>query len=133
MGDDPRVKRICLAVDDEPSIRSHFRSLLEKEGFETLEAENAAEALRVVHRMAGSLDLIITDVRMPGDMDGLDLAHSVRLSFPEIPIILISAYGEPHDGKASDFEFVHKPFRPEELSEVIRRATAQRSRASTPE
>ena len=133
MDENPRAKRICLAVDDEPSIRSHFRSILEGEGFETLEAENAAEALRVVHRLAGSLDLMITDVRMPGDMDGLDLAHSVHLSFPAIPIVLISAYGEPHDGKPSDFAFVHKPFRPEELTEVIRRATTQRKRTSKPE
>jgi DNA-binding NtrC family response regulator len=76
---------------------------------------------------------MITDVRMPGDMDGLDLAHSVHLSFPAIPIVLISAYGEPHAGKASDFAFVQKPFRPEELTEVIRRATTQRSRTSKPE
>jgi len=110
-------------------MRSYFRSILEGEGFRTLEAENAADALRIVHRLGGSLDLIVSDIKMPGDMDGIDLAHSVRMAFPAIPLLLVSGYTDTAvDGQTPNFEFLRKPFRPEAMVEAVRRIAGRRTR-----
>ncbi len=109
--------RICLIVDDEPSIRAYLREILQREGIESLEADNAAEALRIIQKLGGRLDLIVSDIEMPGEMDGIDLAYCVRNSFPAIPVVLISGYAdvESVEQAAANFEFIQKPF----VSETI--------------
>jgi DNA-binding NtrC family response regulator len=109
--------RICLIVDDEPSIRAYLRAILEREHIQSLEADTAAQALRIVQKLGGRLDLVITDIKMPGDMDGIDLAHSLRNAFPEVPVILISGFAEEPSVRqsAAGFEFIRKPFVPEAI------------------
>ena len=125
------LERVCLAVDDEPAVRTYIKSILDSEQFRTLEAEGAADALRIVHRLGGAVDLIVSDIKMPGDMDGIDLAHSVRLAFPSIPIILMSGQAEVRtDSRPLAFDFLQKPFRPEVLLEAIQRLTAMQSHSS---
>ena len=87
---------ICLLVDDASSIRTYLRAILERERFNCLEAENAARALRIAQKLGGRIDLIISDIKMPGDMDGVDLAHSIRNTYPDLPVILISGYTEQY-------------------------------------
>lgn len=70
--------RICLIVDDEPAIRGFLRVVLKQHFLQFLEAENATDALRMIHKVGGRLDLLVSDINMPGDVNGLDLAHSVR-------------------------------------------------------
>ena len=65
--------RTCLVVDDQAAIRTYLRVVLKKENLQTLEAGTAAQALKIIQQLDGRLDLIITDINMPGDMDGLDL------------------------------------------------------------
>ena len=77
--------RICLIVDDEPSIRAFLRAILQREGIQCLEADSADHGLRVVHKLGGRVDLIVSDMKMTGEMDGLDLAHAVRNAFPAVP------------------------------------------------
>src|SRR5204863_1699574 len=86
------VERTCLIVDDEPCIRQYFQVILGRARFQVLEAGSAPEAFKIVQALNGALDIIVTDVVMPGDMDGVDLANAVRSAFPQIPIILISGY-----------------------------------------
>ena len=50
--------RICLIVDDEPSIRTYLRAILQRERIQSLEADNAAQALSIIHKLGGRLDLI---------------------------------------------------------------------------
>src|SRR5579864_5265063 len=116
--------RICLLVDDEPAIRSYLRAILEAERFQCLEASNVAQALGITQRLGGRLDLIITDIKMPGDVDGLDLAYSVRNSFPDIPVILVSGYADDESvfRAASIFKFIRKPFVPETIVTAVRTA-----------
>src|ERR1041384_5608597 len=113
---------ICLLVDDEPAIRSYLRAILEREKFQCLEAGNVAQALGITHRLDGRLDLIISDIKMPGDVDGVDLAYSVRNSYPDIPVILISGYSDDESVKRSmpAFRFIHKPFVPETILSAVR-------------
>jgi len=65
---------------------------------------------------------------MPGDMNGVDLAHSVRNSFPDIPVILISGYADEDSVKkaAPDFEFIQKPFVPDTILKAVEKAIAPR-------
>ena len=111
--------RICLIVDDEPAIRTFLRELLEQRQFQILEADCAASALKIVQALGDRLALIVSDIRMPGDMDGLDLAYSVRNALPAIPVILISGYCDKHPDNNPGFEFISKPFAPEAILKAI--------------
>ena len=110
---------LCLIVDDEPAIRTYLSMILQHRGIQSLEAENAVEALRVLQRLGGRIDLLITDIEMPGDMDGVDLAYSVKNLFFGVPLILISGSAENAPG---GFAFVRKPFRTEVILEAIDKA-----------
>ena len=87
-----------------------------------LEAENAPEAFGLLQNLKGDIDLLVTDVQMPGDMDGLDLAHAVRHSFPAIPVILMSGLVTFDSAKFQDFKRIQKPFRPETLLALAKAA-----------
>jgi two-component system cell cycle sensor histidine kinase/response regulator CckA len=115
--------RICLIVDDEPSIRKYLRAILDQEQIQCLEADSACQALGIIQRLNGRLDLIVCDIKMPGDMDGVDLAYSVRNMFPAIPVILISGYADVGAVKKATaiFELIQKPFEPEAILLAVRR------------
>jgi two-component system NtrC family sensor kinase len=66
--------------------------------------------------------LIVSDINMPGDMNGLDLAHSVRNEFPAISMILISGYCDKRPDNIAGFEFISKPFVPEAILNAVDRA-----------
>lgn len=112
----------CLIVDDEPAIRTYIRMILEGERLKSLEAENAGHALRILQKLGSSLDFVISDVNMPGDMSGIDLAHSIRNTFPALPVILISGYGE--NKEYGGFAFIPKPFSVETIRNAVKRAMA---------
>jgi CheY-like chemotaxis protein len=106
------VLRVLL-VDDEPGVRAYMRVILQKLGWAVVEAEDGADAYRVMQETSGNFDLLVTDVRMPR-MDGLSLAERVRDRFSGIPVLFVSAY--PDDSRAiSHSVFLPKPFRPQAL------------------
>jgi DNA-binding NtrC family response regulator len=80
--------------------------------------------LRIVQKLGGRLDLIVSDIKMPGDMDGVDLAYSIRHSYPAVPVVLISGYADEEAVKHAnaDFAFIQKPFVPETILRACRRA-----------
>jgi len=96
---------LCLVVDDDPNIRWFVCSVLQSEGFETLEAETGSAAFDTVQRLGGSVDLMITDINMP-EGDGLTLASKVNAHFPAVRTILMSGYPGPE----CEFAFLAKPF-----------------------
>jgi DNA-binding NtrC family response regulator len=116
-------ERICLIVDDEPAIRTYLRAILQREQIRSLEADCATQALGIIQKLDGRLDLIVCDIKMPGEMDGIDLAYSVRNSFPAVPVILISGYGDVEAVKqaATKFKFIQKPFVPEAILIAVRK------------
>lgn len=115
---------ICLVVDDEPAIRAYLRAILEREQIHCLEAESAVQALRIVESFEGRLDLIVTDIKMPGEMDGIDLAHSIGASYPAITVILISGYADERSMKkaASVFKLIRKPFAVDSVLDIVRQS-----------
>jgi len=119
---------VSLVVDDEPSVRKYVSTILEREHFQTLEAEGGVHALQIVRRLGGDVDLIVSDVQMPNG-DGLSLAHAVRDSFPAIPVILVSGNAEPD----ARFEFVQKPFLPATLVKAMRKILASKAGTELPD
>src|SRR5215472_14846649 len=109
----------CLVVDDEPAIRAYVSAILKGRQINCVEATNAQEALRVLRDMEDGVDLVVTDIQMPGDMNGIDLAYSLCYSRPRLPLILISGYT---DQVPPSFPFIPKPFRPKALLEEVDRA-----------
>jgi DNA-binding NtrC family response regulator len=116
------VHRTCLIVDDEPAIRAYIKAVLRKEQYEALEAENAAQAFELVKRLDGGLHLIVSDIDMPGDIDGLDLAYAVQNAFPTIPVVLVSDSADTE--LARNFAFLRKPFSPTAIVGAVNKATA---------
>jgi DNA-binding NtrC family response regulator len=127
------MERVCLIVDDEPTIRAYLKAILHKEGYQTLEAENAPQAFRLVRKLNGGLNLVVSDVRMPGEMDGVDLAFAIRDTFPAIPVILVSGYEDTVSAKHPivDFEFIQKPLTPEAILAAVNKATRLRHRTAS--
>ncbi len=113
-----------LVVDDERSMRDFLKILLEKEGHEVTTAKSGANALDYLANQ--SIDVIVSDIRMPG-MTGIELLETVKEQFPKLPIILITAFASPDDAvlamKNGAFDYISKPFNVDEIKSVIESAT----------
>jgi two-component system, cell cycle sensor histidine kinase and response regulator CckA len=107
---------VSLVVDDEPAVRRYVSTILQRQDFRTLEAEDGTHALQIVRELDGALDLIVSDIQMPNG-DGLSFAHAVKKSFPTLPVILLSGNASPGGG----FEFVKKPFLPATLVRAVKK------------
>ena len=83
-----------LLVDDEPAVRTIIAQQLRRLGMEVEEAENGQEALDFLDRKGAWVDLLVSDVMMPGKPDGVALARQFRERFPEKPALLISGYAD---------------------------------------
>ena len=99
-----------LVVDDEPAIRRLIGLVLQEGGFRVLSAEDGLDALRVAELHRGEIDLLVSDVRMPG-MDGPTLARKLLSVDPDLPVLFISGYWEdgPLPGD-EHFPVLSKPF-----------------------
>ena len=84
------MQQIVLVVEDEPTIRFALAVHLEEKGFQVREAGCAAEAIAVLQEPGCGVNLVFSDVRMPGEMDGLGLSRWVFENRPNIPVILAS-------------------------------------------
>lgn len=118
-----------LLVEDHPQLRRILHQTLQAEGFEVSVMSAATEAME---SLAAGLqaDLLLSDIRMPGPIDGLRLARWVRDKHPRIAILLQTGYTETDH---NEFLVLRKPFAPQELVDAIERALAeQRVRNGTP-
>jgi two-component system, cell cycle sensor histidine kinase and response regulator CckA len=116
--------RALLLVDDEAAVRTTTRRLLERNGWQVLEASNGEEALGLFAQHRDQLSLVLTDVRMPV-VDGVELARRVRDEIPDFPIVFFSGYDEleQHDvAEVSNVPLLAKPFSSADLLNVLRQA-----------
>jgi nitrogen-specific signal transduction histidine kinase len=118
-----RGTETVLVVDDEPDLRQLIRKVLTHDGYRVMEAASGGEAISLAKHWKGSIDLLISDVMMPG-MRGTELAFSVRAVRPSIKVLLISGYANderlPADAGEEQFAFLAKPFKPSELADRVR-------------
>jgi len=84
------TKAVVLVVEDEPIIRMNAVAIIEDAGYEVVEAANADDAIVLMERRS-DIDVVFSDIEMPGSIDGLKLIHLIRLRWP--PVILILASG----------------------------------------
>jgi CheY-like chemotaxis protein len=115
-----------LIVDDEPLIRETVSELLSGAGIPTLEAENGLEALEMLKKSGHTVAVLLTDIRMPGGMDGIDLARIALSTWPWIKVILMSGHydGSP-DGLPGDARFIAKPWQAQEVINNVLRAASE--------
>jgi signal transduction histidine kinase len=112
-----------LLVDDEDGVRQVLARGLEEKGYRLLEASSATEALEILQRQGEEVDLVVTDLAMPG-MSGLDLARQAAGMSPFIPFVFIS--GQPRellpdlDAAGPDHPLLQKPFTPDDLVACVR-------------
>jgi two-component sensor histidine kinase/CheY-like chemotaxis protein len=98
-----------LVVEDEMVLRMRAVDIVEDAGFMPIEAVNADEAIAILESRS-DIDLLFTDIQMPGSMDGLKLAHAVHDRWPAIKIILVSGQVKPSDAeRPADSRFFGKP------------------------
>ena len=116
-----------LIVDDEPIVRDSLGKWFAEEGYDVGVAESAAEALR---RMAdGRWDLALVDIKMPG-VDGIELLHRLREVDPQLMIIIMTGYASVETAVAAlkngAYDYVTKPFDPDDIAHTVRNALAHR-------
>lgn len=115
---------IVLVVEDEPLIRMEIVDDLADRGFSVLEATNSREAIQLLIQHP-EIQILFTDVDMPGGMDGLMLAATVRDRWPPIKIIVTSGHRKVTlDDIPGESRFFSKPHRPEEVAQAMREMVA---------
>jgi two-component system, cell cycle sensor histidine kinase and response regulator CckA len=108
-----------LIVDDEKQVRSLIRRVLFRHGFEMVEAADGREALEILHASGGTIDVVVSDLQMPG-MGGGALIGELKRQFPTIRVLLLSSEPDGPGLPACD-AVMQKPFAPSELAAAVLR------------
>ena len=116
-GNEPPRETILL-VEDEPAVRQLFAQALVRAGYKVHEARNGQEALEVFDRHGDSVDLLLTDMRMPF-MGGAELASQLRTRRGTLKLLCISGYAGGHELEFSG-DFLAKPFSRDQLLAKVR-------------
>lgn len=113
------IPREVLVVEAEPLVRMVTADALAERGIMAWEARDAAEALDVLDEHP-AIGLVLTDVRMPGEMDGLDLAHALRRRRPDLGVVVTSGATEVAESALPDDGlFLRKPFPAAQLVSIL--------------
>jgi PAS domain S-box-containing protein len=106
-----------LVVEDDPAVRQVAVSTLQSLGFEVREAPTGDIAADML-KQDGGFRLVLSDVRMPGEITGIDLARMVKREWPSVQVLLTTGYVDG-EAKIEDLELLYKPYRATELAEKI--------------
>jgi two-component system response regulator HydG len=119
--------RTLLVADDDPGLRESLERTLSREGYRVLLASDGQAALERLQ--AGGIDLIVTDLKMPG-LTGLELLRAAKAIAPDVDVILLTAFGTVEEAvkamKDGAYDFLTKPFRREQLLKLIDKALERR-------
>ena len=115
-----------LLVEDDGLIQVIAADFLHNEGFEVTVAQTGDEAAGLLDAEHG-LDILFTDVRMPGTLDGIDLARRARRQHPALPLLIVSGYAALLTTRLSVLDpaaaFLGKPYRLREIADTLKRLT----------
>ena len=121
------MKHKILVIDDEPDMLSTCKKFLARAGYHVSVAEGGAAALEILG--ADTHDLVITDLKMPG-MDGMEVLREIKGRRPETMVMMFTGYGTIQDAvmamNEGAFDFITKPFTPDQLTASVGRALNQR-------
>jgi len=108
--DAPHLQRpMVLVVDDSPEVAEVTSSLFEHLGYDTVYRDSAEAALKLLGEGA-KIDLVFSDIVMPGTIDGVGLAGEVRTRYPHLPVILTTGYSDAAQAAPPDLKILRKPF-----------------------
>ncbi|WP_159992496.1 response regulator [Roseomonas sp. 18066] len=124
-----------LLVEDEIMVRTVTREVFEEGGFEVVEAGTGDEAIRLLDHL-DQVDILVTDVRMPGRCDGVDVVHHARFRFPQIPVIVATGYAANIRERLKPFSpeavLIEKPYRLDRLAALARHLSGENERGIKP-
>jgi|SRR3954453_10978946 CheY-like chemotaxis protein len=118
----PTPAPVVLVVDDDPDVLLVAATLLGDQGYTVLEASSGAEAMQIMHQHP-EIVILFTDIIMPGDVDGFELAHQAKQLRPALRVIYTSGYIEqiPWGEKGVGYgPLLPKPWRKEQLLDLVR-------------
>ncbi|HEX6858859.1 MAG TPA: PAS domain S-box protein [Caulobacteraceae bacterium] len=120
----PRRARHVLVVEDDPLVRSQVERHLSALGYKATAQDNPRDAMAWLDAHASDVDVVLSDVVMPGGVSAADLASHARALRPELPILLTSGYAEESAviAQAGEFHFLPKPYRRAELAAALQEA-----------
>ena len=121
----PRGTENVILVDDNDAVRETVAETLKSLGYRVTEAVNGDAALQLLEESAGKFDLLMSDMVMPGKIDGSALSRIARGRWARLGILLTTGFAGDNDGAArdrvADFDILVKPFRKEDLARAVRR------------
>ena len=118
-------KHVVLVVEDSPIIRMGAVELVLSAGYEALQARDADEAIRILESRS-EIDLVFTDVQMPGTMDGIRLSHYIRERWPPVKLILASGNAILEESSLpTGAGFFPKPYLDNAIVEAMARLLAE--------
>ena len=121
---------VVLLVEDEPLVRLTQVDILREAEFWVVEAQDADEAFELL-KARPEIDAVLTDVNMPGSIDGFEFARLVRQGWPEVGVLVISGKAGPGPGDLPpNATFLHKPVRPNKLIAALQDVMAKRPQGS---
>jgi DNA-binding NtrC family response regulator len=119
------ILKTILIVDDEEIVRKVVRVALRgSEDIDLLEANDAAGALATSREYRGGIDLLVSDVAMPGEMNGVEMALKISNERQETKVLLMSGYDMQRLTMEPDWRFIQKPFAASEIRKRIRNILA---------
>ncbi|MDH3662050.1 MAG: ATP-binding protein, partial [Alphaproteobacteria bacterium] len=119
----PRDASILL-VEDQPAVRRLARRILVRQGYRLSEAHDAETALRILADR-GEIDLLLTDVVLPGGVNGVELARAAKAKWPELKLLYASGYTSGDAADHLDAPLLRKPYRPDELLNLVRQVMSE--------
>ena len=121
-------KATILLVEDEANVREFAAAVLQQDGYALLQAKSADSALEVWRWHSARIDLLLTDVVLPGELSGPQLGQKLRAQKPSLKVILTTGYSretvEEKSGGAEALRLMNKPYTPRILLEAVREALA---------
>lgn len=114
-------ERILVAEDD-PAVRKTVVAMLSGLGYRVLQASSGQDALRQLEKSRNSVDLLFTDLVMPGRMTGAELVEQARTLHPDLKVLLTSGFSREHVANSTQLPLLRKPYLKEQLATAIREA-----------
>lgn len=118
----PKSRATVLIIDDEPVLRNILSNTINRAGFKAVTAMDGMDGLEKLR--GARIDIVISDIKMPR-MDGLEFLSRSKVEFPEIPVILITAYANEFTGRdafaSGADDFIVKPFKNHDIKYALER------------
>jgi DNA-binding response OmpR family regulator len=124
MPSDDRRRPVVLVADDEPPILQYIKHVLQMADFDVITSTSVEEAWAILERRQPEVELVLSDIVMPGSIDGPELAEKIHQLDPDLPVLFISgalSAVDPRTAKMAEKQLLlRKPFNPKQLIDFVR-------------